>query len=81
MSSQGSSKTSTYQDGVEITYFNIANGIGNPVLPLNSQNPTKTFNSDQFNIESGSGFGVQRANPTDIGYNSGPLSFINNGLK
>ena len=66
MSSQGSSKTSTYQDGVEITYFNIANGIGNPVLPLNSQNPTKTFNSAQFNIESGSGFGIQRANPTDI---------------
>ena len=67
MSSQGSSKTDTYQNGKEITYYNIAMGIGNPVLPL-GDTPTKTFNSTLFNVSTGSdGFGVERGSPDKEG--------------
>ncbi len=65
MSSQGSSKVAQYQGANNVTYFNIAQGIADQQGQIMPQTPG-TFQASQFNIETGSGFGIQRANPADI---------------
>lgn len=65
MSSQGSSKVDAYQNAFNVVYYNIAQGIASQVGQIFPQSPG-TFNSLQFNFETGSGFAVQRANPVDI---------------
>tara|TARA_R110001606_G_scaffold42136_2_gene113005 strand:- start:1457 stop:6739 length:5283 start_codon:yes stop_codon:yes gene_type:complete len=62
MSSQGSSKLAAYTDAYEVLYYNIAQGIASQTGQIYPQTPG-TFQGTQFNIESGSGFGVQRGNP------------------
>lgn len=62
MSSQGSSKLAAYNDAYEVLYYNIAQGIASQTGQIYPQAPG-TFQGTQFNIESGSGFGVQRGNP------------------
>ncbi len=65
MSSQGSSKVEAYQDAFNVVYYNIAQGIASQIGQIFPQAPG-TFDSLQFNFETGSGFGVQRASPVDI---------------
>ena len=62
MSSQGSSKLTSYQDAYEVLYYNIAQGIASQTGQIYPQAPG-TFQGTQFNIEVSSGFGVQRGNP------------------
>ena len=66
MSSQGSSKLASYNDAYEVLYNNIAQGIASQTGQIYPQAPG-TFQATQFNIESGSGFGVQRGNPDKAG--------------
>ena len=65
MSSQGSSQVEAYKNSFNVVYHNIAQGIADQQGGIYPQNPG-TFQSTQFNIESGSGFGIQRGNPQDV---------------
>ena len=70
MSSQGSDKLATIagpnlQNTKQATYFNVAQGIATQTSAINPQAPG-VFNSDQFTINSSSGFGQNRQPSGDV---------------
>ena len=78
MSSQGSSTFPSYNSNRIVTYYNIAQGIADQTSAVFPQSPG-TFQPTQFDIESGSGFGIERGSPDDV-YGTVELPIITSSI-